>query len=211
MKRILLIEDLPEIRIWFEALLRESFGDVTITEAVTIAEACVYLDELTFDLVIIDLKLPDGSEIDMLRIIKAKKLSAQCVIATAYDNDAQLLTALNWGADGYLLKDQSDEQMIRDLCGILNGAPPLSPPIARRIMKLAKHDEAALLHTPLSVREEQVLILIAQGFSRKEIAVELSVSINTIASHVGAIYSKLDISSRAEATVEAIRRGLIST
>jgi DNA-binding NarL/FixJ family response regulator len=211
LKRILLIEDLPEIRIWFAALLRESFGEVTLTEAVTIAEACVYLDELTFDLIVIDLKLPDGSGIDVLRNIKAKKLSAQCVVATAYDNDVHLLAALNAGADGYLLKDQSGEQLIRDLSGILNGSPPLSPPIARRIMKLAKHDSAALLLTPLSTREEEVLRLIAQGFSRKEIAAELSVSVNTIASHVGAIYSKLNISSRAEATLEALRRGLIST
>jgi DNA-binding NarL/FixJ family response regulator len=211
LKRILLIEDLPEIRIWFAELLRESFGEVTITKAVTIAEASVYLDELTFDLIIIDLKLPDGSGIDVLRNIKAKKLAAQCVVATAYDNDVHLLTALNAGADGYLLKDQSGEQLVRDLRGILNGSPPLSPPIARRIMKLAKQDSAALLLTPLSVREEEVLKLIAQGFSRKEIAIELSVSVNTIASHVGAIYSKLDISSRAEATLEALRRGLIST
>ena len=211
MKRILLIEDLPDIRVWFAALLRESFNDVTITEAVTIAEASVYLDELTFDLIVIDLKLPDGSGIDVLRNIKAKKLAAQCVVATAYDNDVHLLTALNAGADGYLLKDQSGEQLVRDLRGILNGSPPLSPPIARRIMKLAKHDSDALLLTPLSAREEEVLRLIAQGFSRKEIAVELSVSVNTIASHVGAIYYKLDISSRAEATLEALRRGLIST
>jgi DNA-binding NarL/FixJ family response regulator len=210
LKRILLIEDLPEIRHWLTTLLRESFGDTTITLAVTIAEASVYLDELNFDLVIIDLKLPDGSGIDVLRSIKAKKLSAQCVIATAYDNDAQLLTALNSGADGYLLKDQSGDQLIRDLRGILNGSPPLSPPIARRIMKMAKHDPISLLLTPLSSREEQVLKLIAQGFSRKEIAFELSLSVNTIATHVGTIYSKLDISSRASATVEAIRRGLIS-
>lgn len=211
MKSILLIEDFKDISSWLAGLLRLAFGEVEIIEAATVAQACAHLDYQKFDLVVIDLNLPDGNGVDILRRIKQEKLSPHCIIATACDDDAHLLTALNAGADGYLLKDQQDEQLIRDLNGILNGSPPLSPPIARRIMKLARQDPVAVLLVSLTRREEEVLTLIAKGFNRIEIAEQFGVSVHTIATHVRTIYSKLDISSRAEATVEAIRRGLICT
>ncbi len=208
---ILLIEDFADIRRWLVGLLREAFGEVSITEAATVAQAVSRLEAQSFDLAVIDLNLPDGTGVDILRRIKAQGSSAYCVVATAYDDDAHLLSALNAGADGYLLKDQTVEQLIRDLHGILNGSPPLSPPVARRIMQLAKQHPPVSLAVPLTVREEEVLTYIAKGLNRTEIAQVLGVSSHTITTHVRSIYSKLDISSRAEAAVEAIRRGLIST
>lgn len=208
---ILLIEDFEEIRLWLAGLLREAFGEVSITESATVAQAFSYLNIRTYDLIVIDLNLPDGTGVDILQRIKAQGSTAHCIVATAYDDDAHLLPALHAGADGYLLKDQPGEQLIRDLIGILNGAPPLSPPIARRIMRLAKQEPVVALTVPLSVREEEVLTYIAKGLNRGEVAKVLNVSSHTVTSHVRSIYSKLDISSRAEATVEAIRRGLIHT
>ncbi len=208
---ILLIEDFADIRDWLAGLLREAFGEVSITEAATVAQAGACLEAQSFDLIVIDLNLPDGTGVDILRRIKAQGSLACCVVATAYDDDAHLLSALNAGADGYLLKDQTVEQLIRDLHGILNGSPPLSPPVARRIMQLAKQHPPVSLAVPLTVREEEVLTYIAKGLNRTEIAQVLGVSSHTITTHVRSIYSKLDISSRAEAAVEAIRRGLIST
>lgn len=210
LNHILLVEDFEEIRHWLAGLLREAFGEVNITEAATVAQACSHLDAQLFDLIVIDLNLPDGTGIDILQRIKKQGLTAHCVVATAYDDDAHLLSALHAGADGYLLKDQPGEQLIRDLHGILTGSPPLSPPIARRIMRLAKQQPATLLLIPITPREEEVLTYIAKGLNRVEVAQLLNVSAHTITTHVRSIYSKLDISSRAEATVEAIRRGLIS-
>jgi DNA-binding NarL/FixJ family response regulator len=211
LKHILLIEDFEEIRQWLAGLLRDTFGEVTITEVATVAQAYAQLDAQTFDLYVIDLNLPDGTGVDILQRIKAQGLAGLCVVATAYDDDAHLLTALNAGADGYLLKDQSSTQLIHDLQGILTGSPPLSPPIARRIMKLAKQESVTVVSTPLSVREEEVLTHIAKCMNRTEIAKQLGVSIHTITSQVRSIYTKLNISSRAEAAIEAVRRGLIST
>lgn len=211
LKHILLIEDFAEIRNWLAGLLREAFGEVHITEAVTVAQAYACLDAQAFDLIVIDLNLPDGTGVEILQRIKTQRLTAHCVVATAYDDDAHLLAALQAGADGYLLKDQPGEQLIRDLHGILTGSPPLSPPIARRIMRLAKQEPATVLLIPITPREEEVLTYIAKGLNRAEVALILGVSAHTITTHVRSIYSKLDISSRAEATVEAIRRGLIST
>ncbi len=211
LNNILLIEDFEEIRRWLAGLLREAFAGVNITEAATVAQAFSYLDVQPFDLIVIDLNLPDGTGVDILHRIKIQGLMAHCVVATAYDDDTHLLSALHAGADGYLLKSQPGEQLIRDLHGILNGSPPLSPPIARRIMRLAKQEPATLSLIPITPREEEVLTYIAKGLNRSEVAQLLSVSAHTITTHVRSIYTKLDISSRAEATVEAIRRGLIST
>ena len=206
-----MIEDFEDIRQWLAGLLRGVLGEVNITEAATVAQAYSHLASNSFDLIVIDLNLPDGTGIDVLRRIKAQKSQALCVVATAYDDDANLLNALNAGADGYLLKDQPCEQLMRDLQGIVSGSPPLSPPIARRIMKLAKQVPVTLLVIPLSTREEEVLTHIAKGLSRTEVAEMLNLSTHTVASHVRSIYTKLNISSRAEAAVEAIRRGLINT
>ncbi|TAJ75725.1 MAG: response regulator transcription factor [Gallionellaceae bacterium] len=211
MNRILLIEDFEDIRHWLAGLLCGAFGEVSITEAATVAQAYAHLDAQSYDLIVIDLNLPDGTGVDILHRIKTQGLTAHCVVATAYDDDAHLLSALHAGADGYLLKDQAGEQLVRDLHGILSGSPPLSPPIARRIMRLAKQEPATSLLVPLTPREEEVLTYIAKGLNRAEVAQVLSVSANTIATHVRSIYAKLDISSRAEAAVEALRRGLIST
>ena len=211
LNHILLIEDFKDIRNWLAGLLREAFGEVNITEAATVAQANAHLNTQAFELIVIDLNLPDGTGVDILRRIKGQGLTAHCVIATVYDDDAHLMPALNAGADGYLLKDQPGEQLIRDLHGILNGSPPLSPPIARRIMRLAKQEPATALLVPLSTREEEVLAYIAKGLNRVEVAQMLGLSAHTISTHVRSIYAKLDISSRAEAAVEAMRRGLINT
>ena len=211
-QHILLVEDFQEIRQWMESLLREAFGQVSITQVSTVVQACAHLEtDNLFDLIVLDLNLPDGTGVEILQRIKMQGLTALCVVATAYDDDEHLLTALNAGADGYLIKDQSNEQLIHDLQGILAGSPPLSPPIARRIMKLAKKPAAKSVLIPLTIREEEVLTYIAKGMNRNEISKLLDLSAHTITSHVRSIYAKINISSRAEAAVEAIRRGLIKT
>lgn len=206
---ILLVEDFGEIRQWMVGLLLEAFGKVAIAEAPTISQAFKLIDAIQFDLIVIDLNLPDGSGVSLIQKIKSQGLAAHCVVATAYDDDEHILTALNAGADGYLIKDQTKAQLIQDLQGILAGSPPLSPPIARRIMRLARHAPATNTSIPLTAREEEVLIHIARGMTRTEISKLLGLSTHTITTHVRSIYEKINISSRAEAAVEAIRRGLI--
>lgn len=208
---ILIVEDFGEIRQWLVGILRDSFGQVTIAEAATVAQAYKLLDAIQFDLIVVDLNLPDGSGIEILRRIKELGSTALCVVATAYDDDEHILTALNAGAEGYLIKDQTNERLIHDLQGILAGSPPLSPPIARRIMRLAKKDPDEIILIPLTVREEEVLTYIAKGLNRTDISKILGLSAHTVTTHVRSIYEKVNISSRAEAAVEAVRRGLIKT
>lgn len=125
-----------------------------------------------------------------------------------------MFPAIRAGADGYILKDQPDEIMIEKLRGILKGDPPLSPGIARKILEYFRaagqyeheHQHPEIKLTP---REEEVLVLVARGFSRKEIAETLRLTIHTIARYIKDLYRKLGVTSRAEAAIMACQMGLI--
>lgn len=207
---ILLIDDVQAIRLWLIDLLHKTFGRIQITEASTVAQTFSFLNTKTYDLILIDLNLPDGTGVDILHRIKEQGSTAHCIVVTAFDDDAYIIPALSAGADGYLLKAQTNEQLIKDLSGILKGTPPLSPPVARRILRIARQNFSPALLVPLTPREVEVLTCIAKGLSNLQVGEALNLSTHTITSHVRSIYAKLDISSRAEATSEAYRRGLIS-
>lgn len=209
MKKILILEDFADSRAWLCDLIREAFGEVEIKEAATVAQARHLLEENAFDLALIDLNLPDGSGLEVINAIRRQTPATYCVVATIFDDDQHLLQALQAGAHGYLLKEQPKEQLLTNLQGILNGEPPLSPQVARRIIRYF-HTPAEEQHfNELSKREVEILTLVAKGYNRNEIAEALSISAYTVASHVRSIYKKLDISSKSEATLEAIRLGLI--
>ncbi len=129
------------------------------------------------------------------------------VVYTIYDDDRHVFNALRAGANGYLVKEHSQQELTEMLRGVLNGQPPLSPAIAQHILDS--------FHTPqqgnvgLTSRESEVLTLLAKGYNRKEIAEVLKLTSNTISWYIKQIYQKLDIHSRAEATLEALRMGLV--
>lgn len=208
MKTALIVEDLPDARAWLSEIVERAFEGCTIDEVDTLAgarEACASGN--VFDLVLVDLQLPDGSGIDLIREVADRTPDTACVVATIYDDDDHLFPALQAGARGYLLKENDKSQLVTSLRGIVAGQPPLSPKIARRVLqhfRERKQEEVAL--TP---RELEVLTLAARGLRVKEIAAVLAVSPHTAGDHLKSIYRKLNISSRAEAAVEAARRGLV--
>lgn len=155
--------------------------------------------------------MPDGSGIDLVREISQNSPDTYCVIATIYDDDDHLFAALQAGAQGYLLKEQPKGELLKRLQGILLGEPPLSPAVARRVLR---HFQKEVQNNPkqstkLSNRETEVLTLIAKGLNRTDIAELLGITSNTAAGYIKTIYQKLNISSRAEATLEASRMGLV--
>ena len=213
MQTALVLEDFADTRIWLCEVLHEAFSDIAITEAATVSQARKLLDTQTFDLALIDINLPDGSGIDVISDIVARTPTTYCVVATIFDDDQHLFAALQAGAQGYLLKEQPKEQFINSLSGLLNGEPPLSPPIARKILR---HFQTPAPTTAtqnnlveLSEREREILTLVAKGFKRNEIGPMLGISPHTVATHLKTIYSKLNVTSRAEATMEALRMGLV--
>lgn len=209
----LVVEDLPAPAQWLAAVLEEAFAGIRVDVASSLAEARALLALRIPDIALIDLGLPDGSGVDLIREITQAHPKSQCIVTTIYADDRHLFPALRAGAAGYLLKDQPKERVVSALRGIASGEPPLSPVIAQRLLRVFGQDqsEAATQESPLSTREREALVLIAKGYKLPEVAEQLGVTRNTAAGFIKSIYRKLNISSRAEATLEAARMGLVST
>ncbi|ODU96439.1 MAG: DNA-binding response regulator [Rubrivivax sp. SCN 70-15] len=212
MKTILLLEDLPEIRAWLRKLVLQVFPGAQISESARVHDALSLVSALKFDLALIDLGLPDGSGVDVVAKLRETQADAQSVVVTIHDDDEHLFPALQAGAFGYILKEQPRELIAEQLQRISQGEPPLSPSIARRVMAhfsaKAKPQTSLLPHVSLTDRESEVLLRVAKGYTLPEIGVQLGLSRHTIADYVKQIYRKLNVSSRAEAALEAQRLGL---
>ena len=212
MKNILLLEDLPEIRTWLKALVMQVFPNAQIVECARVHDAQAQVSAQKFDLALIDLGLPDGSGVDVVSALRESQPEALSVIVTIHDDDDHLFPALQAGAYGYILKEQSRELITEQLQRISQGEPPLSPSIARKVIAYFaaqnKPQANALPHVSLTERESEVLLRVAKGFTLPEIGVQLGLSRHTIADYVKQIYRKLNVSSRAEAALEAQRLGL---
>ena len=212
MRNILLLEDLPEIRSWLKALVTQVFASAQIVECARVHDALAQVSAQKFDLALIDLGLPDGSGVDVVSALREAQPEALSVIVTIHDDDEHLFPALQAGAYGYILEEQSRELITEQLQRISQGEPPLSPSIARKVIAYFaaqnKPQANALPHVQLTERESEVLLRVAKGFTLPEIGVQLGLSRHTIADYVKQIYRKLNVSSRAEAALEAQRLGL---
>lgn len=202
---ILIVEDMAETYAWLHATVQSVFPSSVIHGASHLQQARELLQGQAVDLALIDIHLPDGSGLDLLGEIMRATPATYCIIATVFGDDGNLFEALRTGAKGYLLKEQSSEQFATHLRGIVNDQPPLSPAIARRVLQLFCPPAG----DDLTRRELEVLSLIARGLRLKDVAAELAISAYTVGDHVKSIYRKLQVSNRAEATLQAARRGLI--
>lgn len=213
MQRGLVVEDLPASAEWLSSVLAEAFPGMKVLAAGTLAEARKAAKSLKPQLALVDLGLPDGSGLDLIRELAASDLDCLCVVTTIYADDRHLFPALRAGAGGYLLKDQSKERVIQALKGIAAGEPPLSPVIAQRLLRVfgADQTKGEPPAEPLSARERETLVLIAKGLRLPQVALQLGVTRNTAAGFIKAIYRKLRVSTRAEAALEAARMGLVDT
>ena len=208
MKRILILEDIAETRDWLCDLVRQAFGDAEIDTAGLIRQARALLNR-SYDLALIDLGLPDGSGLDLLRTIRSTHPETICVVTTVMGDDATVVSALSAGAQGYLLKENPAPVLARQLQQIGDGVPALSPSIARRIMEHFRYTgPLADEEQQLTARETEVLGLIGRGLRNAEVARDLGIAETTVAGYIKAVYRKLGISSRAEAAWHATRMGL---
>ncbi len=210
MTRILIVEDLAEARRWLQGVAKAAFPaphdiDTTATMQAGFAAA----SQRDYDVALIDLKLPDGSGIEVLRTLRQRSLKTLCVVTTAMGDDVHIVAALSAGANGYLLKEQPSDTIIQQLSQLSKGIPALSPAIARRIMDhFQLTGPAAEPDERLTEREKEVLALISRGMRNVDVSEHLSLSSNTVATHIKSIYRKLGISSRAEASWYAAMLGL---
>ncbi|MDO9403709.1 MAG: response regulator transcription factor [Polaromonas sp.] len=225
-ERALVVEDLDEPREWLAELLPQALPSVRQVDAVaTLALARERMREHAYGLALVDWGLPDGTSEKLIAELVAARPGAVVIVATIHDDDMHVFPALRAGASGYILKSQPQAVVMAQLRRIELGEPALSPSIAVRMLqhfRAVVPAAAAVVSTPapgvshdlplrqLTEREVDVLRLIAKGYKVPEVAPLLGLSAHTVSSYVRDIYRKLGISSRAEAAMEAARRGLVS-
>ena len=207
MKHALIVEDLPDTRDWLTRLVEAAFPGVTCLGADSVETALNKLSIKSFDLALVDLGLPDGDGTQIIEALNNLNPRPVIVVATIYDDDRHLFPALQAGAQGYLLKDQPMDQLTANLRGILDGNPPLSPAIARRLLGFFKDPTPG--GESLTNREKEALGLLAKGMKVAEMASAMGITRYTASDYVKSVYRKLNVSSRAQATLHAVRMGLI--
>lgn len=222
-ERALIVEDLDEPREWLADLLPQALPSVRQVDAVaTLALARERMREHAYGLALVDWGLPDGTSEGLIAELVAARPGAVVIVATIHDDDMHVFPALRAGASGYVLKSQPQAVVMAQLRRIELGEPALSPSIAVRVLQHFRAAQGALPAAAaaagagpaelrqLTDREIDVLRLIAKGYKAPEVAVLLGLTAHTVSSYVRDIYRKLGISSRAEATLEAARRGLVA-
>ncbi len=209
--RVLVVDDLAPSRAWLSRALGLAFPGIAVSEAATLADALTQCASPP-PLALVDLGLPDGSGVQLIEALARRGAQTVCVVATVFDDDAHLFPALRAGARGYVLKDQRPEDLAELLRGIAAGQPPLSPSIARRLLShfQAPPPGPSVDEASLTARETEVLRLVAKGCTLADVAAALSLSRHTVSGYLKDVYRKLAIGSRAEAAVEAARRGLVA-
>src|SRR4030095_7343376 len=210
--RVLLTDDHAIVRKGVRALLATERDIQVVGEAGDGAEAVTQAEALCPDVILMDLMMPKLDGIEATRQITTKTPSARVIVLTSFAADEKVFPAIKAGALGYLLKDSGPEQLVRAIHQVYRGEPSLEPSIARKVLfELAQPPkQQPLTADPLTERELDVLRLVAQGCSNKEIALKLSVSELTVRTHMSNILSKLHLASRTQAALYALQKGISS-
>jgi DNA-binding NarL/FixJ family response regulator len=203
---VVVVDDHPVVRHGLMAILRWEHDIVLVGEASDGEEAVRLILEHKPDVVLLDLRLPKLSGIDVMRQVRTQAPGTRFLVLTTYDTDEYIAPALAAGAQGYLLKDAEPEALSAAIRQLMQGGAALEPKVAARVLGHLANNDAS---EELSERELEVLRLLPSGSSNKTIAVQLDVSENTVKTHLSHIFSKLSVQSRAEAVSVAIQRGLL--
>lgn len=216
---VLVVEDEPLLQQRLRTLLLGlGYAPDALVFAASLAEARACLATQPVALALVDLQLPDGNGRELIEQLRADDPGLGILVVSAWSSEEAILGALRAGATGYVLKERDDIEVSLSIRSVLRGGAPIDPFIARRILELlpaaapaaATAAQAAPdLGEALSERESQILRLVADGLSNREIAEQLFLSRYTVESHVKRIYRKLAVSSRTMAVRAARARGVI--
>jgi DNA-binding NarL/FixJ family response regulator len=203
--RILLVDDHPVVRAGLSGLLSSQPDFRVVGEASNGLEALSLLEQIGADVVLMDLRMPQMDGVAAIRQIRARFAGVQVLVLTTYDTDTEIVRAVEAGATGYLLKDVPREELFRAVRLCAKGEAVLSPPVAARLLGRMRGPTEEIL----SVRELEVLALVAKGFSNKEIARELKISEATVKTHLLHTFDKLGVDDRTAAVTVALERGIL--
>ncbi len=215
--RILLYDDNADLRASLSQLLLAAPGLVLVGALASCAHAGADVRRLRPEVVLMDIDMPGCSGIEGLRQVKATAPSTLVVMLTVFEDNEQVLEAIQAGADGYLLKKTPPALLLEAIAEVKSGGAPMTPAVARQVLRLFPKVGAPEARSAgpvpaadayLTPREHEVLGLLVQGFSYKMIAGQCFISIDTVRSHIKNIYEKLHVRSMAEAVSKALREGL---
>ncbi|HDH09945.1 MAG TPA: response regulator transcription factor [Chloroflexi bacterium] len=207
--RILIADDHAIVRKGIRALLATEADIEVVGEAADGKEAVEKAERLHPDVILMDLVMPGMDGIEATRRITTRQPEIRILVLTSFAEDEKVFPALKAGALGYLLKDAGPEELVRAIRQVYCGESSLHPAIARKVLQeLSRPPEQPPTPEPLTERELEVLRLIAKGKSNREIAEELVISEATVRTHVSNILGKLQLASRTQAALYALREGI---
>lgn len=213
MIRVMLVDDQNLVRKGVRSLLELSTDIAIVAEAADGAEAIRLLPEIKPDVMLLDMRMPGMSGIDVLQTLAKNNAVPPTIILTTFDDDELVLAGIKAGARGYLLKDVSLEDLVGAVKTVADGGSIVKPAVTQRLLKGLEnlHTEFSSLDRPdpLTERETEILRLMAGGYSNKEIANSLGVAEGTIKNHVSNILSKMGVRDRTRAVLKAFELGQI--
>ncbi len=199
--RILIVDDHPVMRIGIAAIVQTQEDLSVCGQAGSLLEAVELFERCMPDVVLMDLRLPDGNGVQAIKHMRSKRPSIKILVLTRYEGDEDIHQALQAGAMGYLIKGMPHESLLDAIRKVIRGNRFLPPPVTRALSMRSPDSE-------LSAREREVLRLMVAGRSNREIGNELNIKEATVKSHVSVILMRLQVTDRTQAVVEALKRGL---
>lgn len=218
MPNVLIVEDDPAFRARYVNILAADPSFKIVASVGTGGEGLAMLELRKPDVLLVDLGLPDLSGIEVIRYASESLPNCECMVVTVFGDEEHVLASIEAGASGYLLKDATAEHFLAGIRELINGGSPISPIIARRLLKRFQSDVPTPAPRPvtgdlaeiiISERERQILLLASKGYNYPEMGTLMGISPHTVTSHVKKIYRKLAVHSRGEAVFEAQRMGII--
>ncbi len=214
--RMLIVDDHRMVRSGLRGFLEGEPGLSVVGEAETGEEAIARVPELVPDVVLMDLMMPGMGGIAAIDALRQSYPSLKIIALTSFADDEQVFPALEAGADGYLLKDIDPDELVAAIRAVYAGESPLDPEVAKRLLSRFQRPATTqvgtlLSHEALTEREHEVLQLLTQGMSNKEIAHDLFIGDRTVKSHLSAIFQKLAVTDRTQAALYAVRNGLVDS
>lgn len=213
-KRVVIAEDHTILREGLKALLSQDPGLEIAGEARDGLEAVRVISEIVPDLALMDLSMPKMNGIDAIREVKRACPDTKVLVLTVHKTEEYVVASLKAGANGYLLKESTHQELLQAVSHVLDGKPYLSPGISHTIITgflAGKPDEMQTPFNSLTQREKEILKLVAEGYKNKEIAEFLYISIKTVEKHRDNIMKKLDLHSTWALTTFAIEHGLVES
>jgi len=208
--RVLIADDHPIVRQGLEILINSQSDMILIGQATNGNEAVLLIKESKPDVVVMDLKMPVVNGLSAIEEIKKSELEIPILVLTSFPDDEMVISAIQLGANGVMLKDSPPEQLLNSIRDVVHGQSPLHPSVAHKLMlKIQQSAALATENSRLTVREIDVLKCMAQGLSNREIALKLAISTRTVTTHVRNILDKLGLENRTQAALYAVEHRIV--